>query len=191
MKICFATNNAHKLLEVKALLDDRFELQSLSETGCTQTLPENQKTLEGNSLEKAEYVFAEYGVNCFADDTGLEVYALDGAPGVFSARYAGASNSSLDNISLLLKNLEGQTNRRAQFRTIVTLIIAGKRKQFEGIVKGRIIEEMEGEEGFGYDPIFVPEGHDLTFAQMDFEMKNKISHRGQAIRKLVKYLNKL
>ncbi|MGI9542424.1 MAG: RdgB/HAM1 family non-canonical purine NTP pyrophosphatase [Cyclobacteriaceae bacterium] len=190
MKICFATNNAHKLQEVKALLDQGIDLQSLSDIRCAQTLPENQKTLEGNSLEKAEYVYDHYGVNCFADDTGLEVYALDGAPGVFSARYASSGNS-LDNINLLLKNLEDQTNRRAQFRTVITLIIEGKRKQFEGIVKGKILEKMEGEEGFGYDPIFVPGGHELTFAQMDFKMKNSISHRGQAIKKLVKYLNEL
>jgi len=190
MKICFATNNAHKLQEVKALLDQKIDLQSLSDIGCHQSLPENQKTLEGNSLEKAEFVFDNYGVNCFADDTGLEVYALDGAPGVFSSRYAGTGNSQ-DNMNLLLKNLEGQTNRRAQFRTVITLIIEGKRKQFEGIVKGKMVEKMEGEAGFGYDPIFVPDGYDLTFAQMDFDMKNKISHRGQAIRKLVKFLNKL
>jgi len=191
MKIYFATNNHHKLSEVKALLGQGIELQSLADIGGEVTLPENQKTLEGNSLEKAEYIYSHYQADCFADDTGLEVYALDGAPGVFSARYAGTENNHLSNTTLLLKNLEGQRNRRAQFRTVITLIIKGKRKQFEGIIKGKIIEERRGEAGFGYDPVFVPDHHEVTFAEMDLKMKNKISHRGQAIRKLVDYLNKL
>lgn len=190
MKICFATNNAHKLQEIRELLGNEFEVMGLLDIGCREELPENQKTLEGNSMEKAEYVYQNYGVSCFADDTGLEVFALDGAPGVYSARYAGPQKNSNDNIALLLSELENADNRNAQFRTVITLIHLGKAKQFEGTVKGRIIEETRGSGGFGYDPIFVPSGQKLTFAEMDSGQKNKVSHRGNAIRKLVEFLKK-
>lgn len=188
MKICFATNNAHKLEEIQHLLGMQFEIQSLDDIGCKEELPENQETLEGNSEEKARYVYEHYGVNCFADDTGLEVSALDGAPGVYSARYAGPQRKSEDNILRLQKELEGKTDRTAQFRTVITLILDGQTHQFEGIVKGHIIKDQAGTAGFGYDPVFVPEGYAQTFAEMDMETKNSISHRGRAVRKLVAFL---
>ena len=190
-KICFATNNQNKLSEVKQKLGGDFNLVGLAEIGCDQELPENQKTLEGNSLEKADFIYKNYQVDCFADDTGLEVYSLDGAPGVISARYAGMSRSAQDNIDLLLSNLREKKDKRAQFRTVITLIISGKSKQFEGIVKGHIIEEMRGDSGFGYDPIFIPKGFDKTFAQMTMEEKNAISHRAIATEKLIAFLQKL
>ncbi len=178
----------HKLEEVKMLLPERFTLLTLAQAGCTETLAEDQTTLEGNSLQKAEYVFKEYGIPCFADDTGLEVFALDGQPGVYSARYAGEAADSQDNINLLLQNMEGIEERQAQFRTVITLVTSRKTKQFEGLVKGRILDEITGDGGFGYDPVFVPKGHDRTFSQMLPEEKNAISHRGQAVEKLVNYL---
>lgn len=190
MKICLATNNPHKVQEIKALLNQRYEIVSLRDINCLEMLPENQKTLEGNSLQKAEYIYKNYQINALADDTGLEVIALDGAPGVLSARYAGNNKSSEDNINLLLSNLKDEKSRKAQFRTIITLILEGKVKQFEGIVKGQVIKERRGSKGFGYDSVFVPDGYESTFAEMDAEEKNEISHRGIAIRKLVEYLNK-
>jgi XTP/dITP diphosphohydrolase len=189
MKICLATNNPHKVQEIKALLKQKFVILTLNEIGCQEELPENQKTLEGNSLQKAEFINKKFNINALADDTGLEVIDLDGAPGVLSARYAGDHKNDEDNIHLLLKNLREKINRKAQFRTIITLILEGKIKQFEGIVKGNIISEKRGRKGFGYDSVFVPEGFERTFAEMEPEEKNLISHRGKAIRKLVEYLN--
>ncbi|MEM9858802.1 MAG: non-canonical purine NTP diphosphatase [Bacteroidota bacterium] len=191
MQICFATNNQNKINEIQAMLPDSIQLQSLSEIGCTEELAENQTTLEGNSHQKAEYVHKKYHVPCFADDTGLEVFCLDGAPGVFSARYAGESRDTVANMALLLKNLKGKEDRKAQFRTVITFINeGGKSKQFEGIVRGKIAEEQKGKGGFGYDPIFVPKGYDKTFAQMSADEKNTISHRAIATERFVKYLEK-
>lgn len=186
--ICFATNNAHKVEEIQAILGDNFKLLTLAEINCLEELPETGDTLEANSLQKAKYLFDNYHVECFADDTGLEVSALNNEPGVYSARYAGEQRSHADNINLLLKNLAGKTDRSAQFRTVITLISAGQTYQFEGFVKGKIIEELKGTQGFGYDPIFMPEGFDRTFAEMSLEEKGKISHRGMAFRLLVEYL---
>jgi XTP/dITP diphosphohydrolase len=186
--ICFATNNAHKVEEIQAILGDNFKLLTLAEINCREELPETGDTLEANSLQKAKYLFDNYHVECFADDTGLEVSALNNEPGVYSARYAGEQRSHTDNINLLLKNLAGKTDRSAQFRTVITLISAGQTYQFEGFVKGKIIEELKGTQGFGYDPIFMPEGFDRTFAEMSLEEKGKISHRGMAFRLLVEYL---
>lgn len=190
MKICFATNNPNKISEVQQMLGDDFEILSLEEIGCQEELPEEQDTLEGNSEQKARYVYDNYGINCFADDTGLEVDALSGAPGVYSARYAGPQRSSADNMQKLLTALQDKEDRQAQFRTVVSLILAGEMHQFEGIVRGTIIREQQGEEGFGYDPIFRPDGYEQTFAQMDMQEKNQISHRGRAVRKLVAFLKK-
>jgi XTP/dITP diphosphohydrolase len=188
MRLCFATNNKHKIKEIEALLGSSYQLLSLEDIGCDVELPEDQDTLEGNSLQKAQYVYAHFQVDCFADDTGLEVTALNGAPGVYSARYAGPEKDTTANMALLLKNLGGKSDRSAQFRTVITLILGGRQIQFEGIVKGKIAEHHHGEKGFGYDPIFIPEGYSKTFAEMSQEEKNKISHRGLAIQKLVKYL---
>jgi XTP/dITP diphosphohydrolase len=186
--LCFATNNQHKIEEVRAHLGPDFRLIGLSELGCTEELREDQTTLEGNSFQKAEYVFKNYGVACFADDTGLEVEALQGAPGVYSARYAGDQRKAEDNIKLLLKNLEGSQSRQAQFRTVITLMAPGLTKQFEGIVTGQIINEYRGSGGFGYDPVFLPDGFTKTLAEMSMEEKNAISHRARAVNKLVDYL---
>jgi len=188
MKICFATNNDHKLQEVRQLLPTNFQLVSLADIGCHEDLREDQNTLEGNSLQKAKYVFDKYGLSCFADDTGLEVEALDGAPGVYSARYAGEQRNSADNIQLLLKNLEGKKNRKAKFRTVFTLVTPNITKQFEGIVEGEILSSTRGDGGFGYDPVFLPKGMSQTMAELSMEAKNEISHRGRATRKLVAYL---
>ncbi|AKD03236.1 non-canonical purine NTP diphosphatase [Pontibacter korlensis] len=190
-RLCFATNNKHKLTEVSQMLEGKYELLSLQDIGCNEELPEEQDTLEGNSRQKAEYVWQHYNVSCFADDTGLEVEALDGAPGVYSARYAGPQRSDADNIEKLLQSLQGKANRRARFRTSITLILNGQEHQFEGIVTGSIAENWQGDKGFGYDPVFVPEGYDLTFAQMSSEEKNAISHRGRATQELVRFLKTL
>ena len=187
-KLCFATNNAHKLEEIQAILGNSFELLSLNDIHCKEELPETGNTLEANSLQKAQYLYDNYHVDCFADDTGLEVYALGGEPGVYSARYAGEQRSHTDNINLLLKNLVDKHDHSARFRTVITLIQAGKITQFEGIVNGKIIKELTGTEGFGYDPIFIPEGFDRTFAQMTLVEKGEISHRGRAFKKLVEFL---
>ena len=188
MDICFATNNAHKVREINQLLGERFRMLSLADIGCQEELPENQTTLEGNSEEKASYVYQHYRVNCFADDTGLEVDALQGEPGVYSARYAGPQRSSEDNMRRLLRELADQPNRTAQFRTVITLWLDGQMHQFEGMVSGSIARERSGSEGFGYDPIFIPEGFTRSFADMTAEEKNQISHRGRAIRRLVQFL---
>ena len=191
MKIVFATNNAHKLDEVRQVVGDKFTLVSLRECGIVEDIPENEPTLEGNALAKARYSYERTGADCFADDTGLEVDALGGEPGVRSARYATDGHDDEANKRLLLERLQGVENRAAQFRTAVALIMGGKEYLFEGIVRGRIATEQHGEGGFGYDPLFVPEGYDRTFAQMSAEEKNAISHRGRAVRKLAEFLQNL
>lgn len=187
-RFVFATNNAHKLEEVAAILKDKVELLSLKEIGCHADIPETADTLEGNALLKAQYIFENYHTDCFADDTGLEVEALGGAPGIYSARYAGDGHDSEANMQKLLHDLEGVENRKAQFRTVFALIIDGKEHLFEGIIKGEIISNRKGTSGFGYDPIFVPEGYTQTFAEMGNELKNQISHRAVATNKLCKFL---
>ena len=189
MKIVFATHNAHKVSEVQAVLGSEYQLVTATEAGITEEIPETQPTIEGNALQKARYVYEHTGLNCFADDTGLEVEALNGAPGVYSARYAGEHVSYADNNVLLLKNLAGCENRKARFRTVIALIVDGKGYLFEGRVEGTIATEPHGEGGFGYDPLFVPEGSQLTFAEMSSEAKNKISHQGRAVAKLVAFLH--
>lgn len=210
MKIVFATNNQHKLDEIRSILGDKFEIVSLADIGCHEDIPETGATLEENALMKAQYVYDHYHVSCFADDTGLEVEALNGAPGVYSARYASmssdasatASHDSEANMARLLRELENNNNRKARFRTVIALI---EKKdvcpcgctsiklvhKFEGIVNGEIIREKRGGEGFGYDPIFQPEGYTETFAELGLDIKNKISHRARATQKLAEYLNKL
>lgn len=187
----FATNNLHKLSEVQHLLGDKFKLLSLKEINVYEDIPEDHDTLEKNALQKAWYIYNKTNRNCFADDTGLEVAALDGRPGVYSARYAGEGKNPRDNIVKLLHELKGISNRKAQFRTVVALIIDGKEHLFEGIVAGQIIEEERGVDGFGYDPVFLPDGYSLTFAEMDLSQKNQISHRAQAVNALVGFLQKL
>ena len=187
-EIIFATNNSHKLGEVQALLECKFALKTLRDCGITEDIPETAETLEGNALQKAHYVYERTGADCFADDTGLEVDALGGAPGVRSARYAGDEHDFDANNALLLNNLEGESNRKARFRTVIALILNNKEYLFEGIVEGKIIDHMTGSEGFGYDPMFVPEGETRTFAEMSADEKNAISHRGRAVAKLVEFL---
>lgn len=189
MKIIFATNNAHKLSEVQAVLGDSFELVTPRMCGVEEDIPETAATLEGNASQKSHYLYEKTGLDCFADDTGLEVEALGGEPGVHSARYATDGHDFAANNRLLLKNLEGKENRRARFRTVISLIEGGEEHLFEGIVEGRIIDHESGKEGFGYDPLFVPDGFDRTFAEMTAEEKNAVSHRGRAVRKLVAYLH--
>ena len=191
MKIVFATNNAHKLSEVAQVVGDKFELVTLRECGITEDIPENEPTLEGNALAKARYVYSRTGLNCFADDTGLEVDALNGEPGVRSARYATDGHDDEANKRLLLERMQGVENRAAQFRTAVALIVDGKEYLFEGIVRGDIACEEHGTGGFGYDPLFLPEGGALTFAEMSAEAKNEISHRGRAVRKLAEFLKQM
>lgn len=188
MKLCFATNNVHKVKEIQALLGGSFTLLSLADIGCTEELAEDQDTLEGNSLQKARYVFEKYQVPCFADDTGLEVEALNGEPGVYSARYAGEQRNSQDNIALLLQNLQGKENLKARFRSVITLISAAGTNQFEGILNGVITFEPRGTQGFGYDPVFIPEHYTQTLAELELSEKNKISHRARAVQKLVLFL---
>ena len=205
-KIVFATNNQHKLDEIRSILGPKFEIVSLAEIGCHEDIPETGQTLEENALQKAQYVYDHYGMSCFADDTGLEVDALNGAPGVFSARYAGGEgHDSEANMNKLLAELENNNNRRAQFRTVIALILKEERREesgekretkvensnpirFEGIVKGQITRQKSGKEGFGYDPIFQPDGYDQTFAELGMEIKNHISHRARAVKKLADYL---
>ena len=190
-KIVFATNNQHKLDEVKKITEGLTEIVSLSEINCFDDIPETADTLEGNALQKARYVKEKFGFDCFADDTGLEVEALDNAPGVYSARYAGPDHNSESNMKLLLKNMEGVTNRNARFRTVIALLMDGKEYLFNGIVKGVIIDEKRGDSGFGYDPVFVPNGYNETFAQLGSDIKNNISHRAKAVLKLHDFLSKL
>jgi len=188
MKICFATNNKKKIEEVKAALGPTFTIVSLEEIGCREELPETGDTLEHNAFQKARYVHQHYGVDCFADDTGLEVEALGGEPGVYSGRYAGEPRSDSRNIDLLLKNLKDISNRKARFKTIIALILEGKEYAFEGSAEGEIIHELVGTGGFGYDPVFRPNGFDRTFAQLTMEEKNAISHRGKAVKALADFL---
>jgi XTP/dITP diphosphohydrolase len=190
MKLVFATNNTHKLHEVEKMLGKDVKLLSLNDIDCTEDIPETADTLEGNALQKARFVYEKYNVDCFADDTGLEVEALNNAPGVYSARYAGEQKNPQDNMNKLLAELQGKENRNARFRTVIALILNGKEYLFEGEVKGVIEKDKKGEEGFGYDPIFSPEGYDKTFAELDLSIKNKISHRGKAIAKLIEFLSK-
>lgn len=188
MKIIFATNNAHKLEEAQQILGSMYSLITPRDCGITEDIPEDRDTIEGNALQKARYVYDKTRMNCFADDTGLEVEALDGAPGVRSARYAGDGHDFAENTRLLLSNLSGKDNRSARFRTVIALILDGKEYLFEGEVRGRITEEPAGGQGFGYDPVFIPEGYSETFAQMDPVEKNRISHRGEAVAKLARFL---
>ena len=187
-KLVFATNNAHKLEEVAAILGDAYQLLSLREIGCDVDIPETAETFAGNAMLKAQFIKEHYGYDCFADDSGLEVDALNGEPGVYSARYSGGGSDA--NMDKLLHNLTGKSDRGAQFRTVIALLIGDDTQLFEGIVRGTIIEERRGAEGFGYDPIFVPDGYDLTFAQLGGEIKNRISHRAKAVEQLEQYLNK-
>ena len=189
-KFVFATNNAHKLEEVTAILGDKIELLSMKDIHCHADIPETADTLEGNALLKARYIFEIYNMDCFADDTGLEVEALNGAPGVYSARYAGDAHNSEANMRKLLQDMEGIENRKAQFRTVFALIINGKEHLFEGIVKGEITKHRCGSSGFGYDPVFIPEGYTQTYAEMGNTLKNKISHRALATNKLCNFLSK-
>jgi len=190
MEICFATRNSHKIEEVKSKLEDDFKIISLDELGSEEEIPETTGTITGNSHQKAAYIWEKYGVDCFADDSGLEIEALNGEPGVDSAHYSGSRDFG-QNIALVLKNLEGKTNRKAQFKTVITLVLKGEYVQFEGIVKGEILTELRGKDGFGYDPIFLPEGFKDTFAEMSLEQKNQISHRAKAVAMLIEYLNAL
>jgi XTP/dITP diphosphohydrolase len=191
MKLVFATNNAHKLQEIQHLLGDSIELLCLKDIGCSDDIPENQETLEGNAAEKSFYIYNKYGFNCFADDTGLEIEALNGEPGVYSARYAGEERSADQNMNLVLSKMAKIKNRKARFRTVISLVIDGGEIQFEGLVSGQILEEKRGATGFGYDPIFLPDESNLSFAQMSMGEKNKISHRARAVLKLVEYLTQL
>ena len=189
MKILFATNNAHKLTEVQAVLGDSYTLVTPRDCGVTEEIPETQPTLEGNALQKARYLYERTGLDCFADDTGLEVEALGGAPGVHSARYATDGHDFAANNRLLLQNLAGEENRRARFRTVISLILDGEEHLFEGIVEGHIAQCASGSEGFGYDPLFIPEWSAKTYAEMDPAEKNALSHRGRAVRKLAEFLH--
>ncbi len=189
MKIIFATNNLHKLSEVRKAVPNDFTIVSLQEMGFFDDIPEPHDTLEDNALEKANVIYEKFGLNCFSEDTGLEIVALNGEPGVYSARYAGTQRSSSDNIDLVLQKLSQQTNRKAQFRTVIALIWNNKRYLFEGIAPGTITNAPSGSEGFGYDPIFVPDGHHKTFAQLSATEKNQLSHRGKAVRKLLTFLH--
>jgi XTP/dITP diphosphohydrolase len=190
-KLVFATNNDHKLREIMQILPPEFELLSLNDIGCTDDIPETGTTLEVNAAQKSFYIWDKYGINCFADDTGLEIEALGNEPGVYSARYAGEDRSAVANMLKVLEKMAGKTNRKAQFRCVISLVIDGEEKQFEGIVEGKILNEKRGEAGFGYDPIFIPDGYDLSFAEMPADEKNQISHRGRAVMKLVDYLKDL
>lgn len=188
LKLVFATNNKHKLEEVKAMLTN-FEIVSLADIHCFEDIPETATTLEGNAILKANFITEKYGLDCFADDTGLEVEALNNEPGVYSARYAGEDNNAEANMAKLLKNLENSPNRKAQFKTAIALNIQGKQFIFEGICEGTILTEKRGKCGFGYDPIFMPDGFNTSFAELEMNEKGKISHRGKAIEKLVTFLN--
>lgn len=191
MKLVFASNNQNKIAEIKQMLPNSIELLSLEDIGCTEEIPETANTIEGNAILKVNYVTEKYGYPCFADDTGLEVEALNGEPGVYSARYAGEQKNADDNMNKLLENLIDKQNRKAQFKTIIALNINNEQHLFEGIIKGEIISEKRGIKGFGYDPIFVPEGFSRTFAEMEMNEKAILSHRGIATRKLISFLEAL
>jgi len=190
MELVFATNNMNKLFEIKSLLSDKINLKGLKEIGCEEEIPETGNTLEENATQKSFFVYDKYKISCFSDDTGLEIDALNGAPGVISARYAGVDKDASENMKRVLKELEGVENRKARFRTVISLVLDGKEFQFEGIVEGNIERVLAGTKGFGYDPIFTPKGYSRTFAEMDIQEKNKISHRARAVEKLVEFLNK-
>ncbi|MBF45949.1 MAG: non-canonical purine NTP pyrophosphatase [Flavobacteriales bacterium] len=190
MKLVFATNNLNKLAEIRMLVPFSIEILSLKDINCNEELPETSDNLEDNAAQKAFYIFDNFGYNCFADDTGLEIDVLDGCPGVYSARYAGEQCIAEDNIQKVLSEMKGEKNRDACFRTIISLVIDGKHFQFEGMVEGQIIPEKWGNNGFGYDPIFLPNGFDESFAQMSIQQKNEISHRGLAVKKLIAFLKK-
>lgn len=191
MNIVFATNNKNKIKEVQALIPDYIKLLSLEDIGCLEDVPETQPTIKGNALQKANYIKEHYKYDCFADDTGLEVTALNGDPGVFSARYAGPQRNADDNMNKVLLNLKDKKNREAQFKTVIALQLNGALKTFTGICEGSIIETKQGNHGFGYDPIFMPKGYNSTFAEIDLEVKNKIGHRGKAVTELINYLSTL
>lgn len=188
MKLIFATNNAHKIKEVSEVLGNAFEIVSLQEIGCFEELPETHDTIRENAQEKARHIFENYGVDCFADDSGLEIDALNGAPGVHTAYYSGSRDPDA-NMDLVLKKLQGTTDRSARFRTVIALFLRGQEYLFEGIAEGIILDEKRGAGGFGYDPIFVPKGHDKTFAELPAEVKNSISHRAQAMQQLIHFLS--
>jgi XTP/dITP diphosphohydrolase len=190
-EIVFVTNNAHKLEEINGILGSRFKVKSLKEIGFDEDIAEIADTLEGNALLKSSFIFKKFNVDCFADDTGLEVESLNGEPGVYSARYAGPENDALKNTAKLLHELKNSSNRKAQFRTVISLILNGKEHQFEGIIKGDIAIKRSGNMGFGYDPIFIPKGYNQSFAEMTIEQKNTISHRALATEKLAKFLSEL
>jgi XTP/dITP diphosphohydrolase len=190
-KLVFATNNDHKLKELRQILSSEFELLSLGDIGCTDDIPETGNTLEDNASQKSFYIWDKYGINCFADDTGLEIEALGNEPGVYSARYAGEGRNATDNMMMVLEKMKNQVNRKARFRCVISLIIDGAESQFEGIVEGKILAQQMGVAGFGYDPIFKADGYDQSFAQMSAQDKNLISHRGRAVQKLVDYLKNI
>jgi len=190
MEIIFATHNQHKTQEARAILGDNWTLKNLHDIGCEEEIPETADTLQGNALQKAQYVVDHFHANCFADDTGLEIEALDGRPGVYSARYAGEHCTYQDNVNKVLEEMQGMTNRKACFKTVVALILDGETYLFEGRVDGKIIETPRGTSGFGYDPVFMPDGYDQTFAEMGDELKNSISHRARAMQKLMEFLKK-
>lgn len=191
MKLVFATHNEHKLNEVQRMLPKEITLLTLDEIGCFEDIPETSNTIEGNAIQKALYIKEKYGYDTFADDTGLEVVALDNAPGVYSARYAGEAKDNEANIDLLLANMKGKQERQAQFKTIFALCLGEDLHTFEGIVRGEITHERKGEGGFGYDAVFLPEGYTNTFAQMSADQKNSISHRGRALQKLTAFLREV
>ena len=190
MKLVFASNNKNKIQEIQALVPKTIQIVSLEDIGCTEDIPETADTIEGNAILKANYVTEKYGYDCFADDTGLEVEALNGAPGVYSARYAGEQKDANDNMDKLLSELKDKTNRKANFKTVIALNLNGNQNLFTGIINGKIIEEKIGTNGFGYDPIFVAEGFDKTFAELTMEEKSTISHRGIAVKELILFLQK-
>ena len=191
MKLVFASNNKNKIQEIQALVPNIIQIVSLEEIGCIEDIPETADTIEGNAILKANYVTEKYGYDCFADDTGLEVDALNGAPGVYSARYAGEQKDANDNMDKLLSELKDESNRKANFKTVIALNLNGKQNLFTGIINGKIIEEKIGTNGFGYDPIFVADGFDKTFAELSMEEKSTISHRGIAVKELILFLQKL
>ncbi|WP_400078636.1 non-canonical purine NTP diphosphatase [Winogradskyella sp. R77965] len=191
MQLVFATNNPNKLKEVQALVPNHIKLLSLEDILCIEDVPETQTTIEGNAIQKAEYIKTNYGYDCFADDTGLEVEVLNGEPGVYSARYAGSQRNAEDNMNKLLSELKHKDNRNAQFKTVIALHLDGKLQTFTGICKGEITKEKQGEKGFGYDPIFKADGYEKTFAEISLDEKNKIGHRGKAVTQLVNFLNNL
>lgn len=188
MQLVFASNNKNKIKEIQLLLPQSIQILSLEDIGCLEDIPETADTIQGNAILKANYVTQNYGYNCFADDTGLEVDALNGVPGVYSARYAGEQRDANDNMDKLLANLEGKTNRKANFKTVICLNLDGKQQLFTGIINGKIIEEKIGTNGFGYDPIFIADGYSKTFAELTLEEKSPISHRGLAVKQLVDFL---